>query len=390
MEEVKRRAFYVFMASRKLPWSKMWIKLWGMIPEPETDGRLLLALDDCTSPKVGRKVFGCSYVFDHAAKANQSKYPWAQCFTAIGLLKLVKGRWTCIPLIHRFYLPKNAIQAGCKNMAVNGKSPVFQSKLEQATDMLVKLSKHFSGMSILAVCDSWFGNNGLFAPTKKLVGNTFHILSRLRSNIILYAMPRVKAPGQRGRNRKYGDRMGTTAQLAVIMKEKARVRTVFLYGKKREVVVSSVDIMLKNLRCPVRVVFVYRHTQWVALFSTDLSLSVTQMIEFYGARWKIESGFKEIKRDIGASSSQTRNAQSVMNHLNFCMMSVTITWLYAIKLENTIKRRHMVRGRSGFAFSDVRHIIAKVVLSNDFDAVCTTKSKPTQNITLTALLRMVA
>jgi len=46
-----------------------------MIPEPETDGRLLLALDDFTNPKVGKNVFGCSHIFDHAAKANQSTYP---------------------------------------------------------------------------------------------------------------------------------------------------------------------------------------------------------------------------------------------------------------------------------------------------------------------------
>jgi len=164
----------------------------------------------------------------------------------------------------------------------------------------------------------------------------------------------------------------------------------FLYGKRRDVLVSSTEIMLKTLRCPVRVVFVYRRTQWIALFTTDLSLSVKQMIEFYGARWKIESGFKEIKRDIGSNNSQTRNAQSVMNHLNFCMMAVTITWLYAIKLENTIGRRHMVRGRNSFAFSDVRHIIAWVVLSEGFDGLCAKKIKPHQNIPVAALLRMVA
>lgn len=76
-------------------------------------------------------------------------------------------------------------------------------------------------------------------------------------------------------------------------------------------------------------------SQWVAQFTTDLSLSIEQMIEFYGARWKIESGFKEIEQDIGTSSSQMRNAQSLMNHLNFCMMAAAVTWLYAIRLENT-------------------------------------------------------
>jgi len=72
------------------------------------------------------------------------------------------------------------------------------------------------------------------------------------------------------------------------------------------------------------------------------------------------------------------------------MIAVTVTWFYAIKLENTIDRRHMVRGRNSFAFSDVRHIIAKAALDDGFDRLCTKKSKPDQNIPVAALLRMVA
>jgi hypothetical protein len=52
-----------------------------------------LALDDCINPKTGRKIFGCDHVFDHAAKQNQSKYPWAQNVVAVGLLKAVKNRF---------------------------------------------------------------------------------------------------------------------------------------------------------------------------------------------------------------------------------------------------------------------------------------------------------
>ena len=29
----------------------------------------------------------------HAAKANQTKYPWAQNVVLVGLLKRIKGRW---------------------------------------------------------------------------------------------------------------------------------------------------------------------------------------------------------------------------------------------------------------------------------------------------------
>jgi IS4 transposase len=80
-----------------------------------------------------------------------------------------------------------------------------------------------------------------------------------------------------------------------------------------------------------------------------LELTVTQIIEFYGARWKIESGFKELKQDMGSQKSQGRTAQSVNNHLNFCMMATTITWIYADRLKTNPERRHKVKYKDLFS-----------------------------------------
>jgi transposase len=146
----------------------------------------------------------------------------------------------------------------------------------------------------------------------------------------------------------------------------------------------------ETLKCPVRVVWAFRKTQWIALFSTDLDLTTEQIIEYYGARWKIESGFKEIKQDIGSSKSQTRNAHAVMNHINFSMMAATITWIYGARLQDIPERRHKVRGRTSFAFSDLRHIIAKAALTDDFDALCPTYDKLPRKSFVDTLLRMVA
>ena len=44
--DVTHRRFYAFMASNKLPWDKLWHTVWNMIPDPLSDGRLLVALDD--------------------------------------------------------------------------------------------------------------------------------------------------------------------------------------------------------------------------------------------------------------------------------------------------------------------------------------------------------
>ncbi len=382
--------FYTFMASSTLPWERLWRVLWDLIPHPLTNERLVLALDDFINPKVGRKIFGCESIFDHAAKSNQSKYPWAQNVVAVGLLKLVKGRWACLPMAFRFYLPKKAIQAKTINVKKGGKVTPFQTKMVQAAAMIIEIASHFAGVPVLVVTDSWFGNNGLFKPVRQALGLQFHLLSRLRVTSMLYGLPPERRPKQRGANRKYGQKLGSAADLAAQFRNLATCYKVLLYGKSREVLAYDQVFMLKTLRCPVRVVWVYRKTRWVALFTTDLRLSVEQIVSFYGARWKIESGFKELKQEIGSQKSQTRNAYAVTNHLQFCMMAITLTWIYADRLRPDPERRHKVKGRTSFAFSDVRRIIAEAALREDFVGVCPKPTSPPRKPLVDALLRMIA
>jgi DDE superfamily endonuclease len=388
--EIKKKRFYTFMASSTLPWQKLWQTVWGLIPSPETEGRLLVVLDDCINPKIGKNIFGCETIFDHAAKANQSQYPWAQNFVAVGLLKQVKGRWVCLFLDFRFYFAKKTIDAEKATAKIKGAVVPFQTKLELAGQMIVSIGHYFATSPLLVVTDSWFGNQSLWRQVRKVLGDRFHMLSRLRCNNVLYAESDARQPGQRGRRRKYGKRLGSVTDMAAEVRQKTKIYTVNLYGKRRDVCAYDAVVMLKTLKCPVRVAWVFRKTQWVAMFTTDLELSVTQIIEYYGARWKIESGFKEIKQDIGSRTSQCRNAQAVTNHLQFCLMASTITWIYADRLKADPARRHKVKGRTSFAFSDVRRLIAEAALNDDFDRVCPKPGNPTKNSLVAALLRMVA
>jgi len=50
---------------------------------------------------------------------------------------------------------------------------------------------------------------------------------------------------------------------------------------------------------------------------------VEKVIEYYGARRKIEAGFKELKQDIGSAETRSRNPYAVMNHLHFSMMAIS-------------------------------------------------------------------
>jgi len=385
---ISQKRYYTFMASAKIPWDCLWQRLWTLIPEPVTNGRLITVLDDYINPKTGKKIFGCSKVFDHAAKQNQSEYPWAQNIVAIGLLKVIKGRWACLPLASAFHHFEKDIAAN--KPTYRGNEIVFKTKYRHAVDMLKNIVAKFPASSLLVVSDSWFGNNGLWAPMRKEIGKQCHMLSRLRSNNALYARPEIQAKKKVGRTRKYGEKLGDTSALAAINCTHAIEYTINLYGKERTVLAHDQIVMLKTLKCPVRVVWVYRRNKWVALFTTDLTLSVAEIIEIYGARWKIEAGFKELKRELGSAETQTRNPVSVTNHLNFCMMAASLTWIYADQLEKSPARRHAVNGRGHFAFSDIRRLISKEATDDKFPQLCPAPRKTMVNSIVTMLLKMAA
>lgn len=384
---IPERRFYRFMGSPMLPWARLWQAAWNLIPHPTTGRRLILALDDFINPKSGEMIFGCYNFFDHSAKPNQSKFVWAQNIVCLGLLKRVKKRWACLPLTARFYHRKNELE---KRPIRIGKTHVeFQTKLQQAADMIAHVGAMFAKHDLLVVCDSWFGNYNLWRPLRETMGDRCHLLTRLRCNINIFA-PAPPRSGKCGRPRKYGFKLGNASSLALIHREQARSFTVSLYGKIRKIRAFDQVVTLKTLRGPARIVWVFNKSSWIAICSTDLTLTVEEILEFYGARWKIEAGFKELKMEIGSSHTQNRNPNSVNNHLQLCMLTNLLIWIFTDRLDSAPRRRHAVRGRSHFAFSDARRAFIQAVMNERFTWLSLSMAKAPKIPFMTRLLRLVA
>jgi hypothetical protein len=105
-------------------------------------------------------------------------HPWTQNVVAIGLLKVIKGRWACLPLSQRYYFCKDDISRN--QPTFKGKEIAFQNKHQQAVEMLAAFAGEFPRQRILVVADSWFGNQGLWKPLRKELGTQAQLLSRLR------------------------------------------------------------------------------------------------------------------------------------------------------------------------------------------------------------------
>lgn len=369
---ITRKRFYMFVNAKAIKWSAIWTRVADLLRRHVlVNGRLLIALDDTTYGKSGRHIDGCDTHFDHSSKLNTSAWIFGHCRVVAGLLTKCHGRWACLPMAQKNFVRrkqsgrKEKIHAGLQKKTIRSRkrkrSEQWQKTKSGIAAELVKKISEFFKFPVLVVCDSWFGT---YTVLKGMRNNAdpcmIHMLSRLRVSCVLHQLPEQQAGrGKRGRPRTYGERLPSVQQLAAQMRPQAVTGNIHIYGKQRQCTYSELTCVSKALKCMVKVVFVHRSNgRFFPLISTDLTLTAAQMIEYYSARWKIESGFKELKHELGALDSQCRNETAVENHFNLCCLAMTLAWTYGMKRANAPNRRHPAKRSSSFAFADIRRTIA--------------------------------
>lgn len=378
---ISRKRFYCFMQSTKIPWAALWAKVLELVGDRLlVDGRLILLVDDTTYGKTGRKIHGCDVHFDHAAKVNSSKYLYGHCRVVVSVLTFVHGRWASLPFCQGLYRLAKSVAA-----------EAFVTKIELAGEFIADLVVQ-TDLPTLIVCDSWFGNKSLANHDRLKSGfkeGTIHVLSRLRINSALYGFPEPKKPGSRGRSKKYGEKLASVPEVAAGLER--RTDRFFIYGKMRECCYAETTCMSKSFKRAIKIVFVFRGNTVFPIFTTDLTLTAKQMVEYYAARWKIESGFKELKHELGALDTQARKEAAVENHFNFCCLAMTTAWIYAIDRQTAPSRKHPRPGTIGFAFSDLRDAIRnETVAPLNFKGVCSNAVKAAQKLVIKSIFRQVA
>ena len=358
---ISQRRFYGFLNCATLPWNKIRLSSIHMMGDDIlTEDKLLLAADDSTYGKSGKKIEGTANHFDHAAKLNSSKYLWGHCRVVTGILSLVKGRWAFLPLLQDNYIPKKQLEKG-----------KGQTKIELAIKHILQIADDFKGREILLTCDSWFGVKTLVnAVCDTSRENAINILSRLRINSSLCELPEAKSAG-RGRPKVYGRKIESVSVLAAVLKASSKSAKIFMYSKTREVQYSETIVMSKALQRRIKIIFVYRKNGFVfPIFTTDLELSAEKAIEYYAARWKIEAGFKELKHELGALDNQSRKKNALENHFNLACTTMTLVWTYAMKQDYAPDRR--IQSARYYSFADIRAQIEKEMMAQatHFNKLC--------------------
>jgi hypothetical protein len=168
-----------------------------------------------------------------------------------------------------------------------------QKTLEVSSSMIAWATKKGVKADYL-VCDSWFS----FPKHLKALSGHLPVICMLKDlSAICYLHNR---------------RIYSLKRLYEKVKKNKRKNTF-----KGSSIVGSITVEMLN-GPKVRVVFVRDNTspnRWLALASTDLTLSPERVCRIYSKRWAIEVFFKQVKQELGlANEVQVRNYAALIAH----------------------------------------------------------------------------
>jgi hypothetical protein len=229
-----------------------------------------------------------------------------------------RGQWFCFPLAALLYVPL---------WACPRRWP-FKSKVELGVALIQRL--RLPGR-LIAVVDNLYGNGKLAAALAARTPRGV-LVSRLRSNAALYALPPKRRPGQRGRPAKRGRKFSAPE----LWRKRSGRRTleVRIYGKW-VTITAWVGVVMPSRRLgdsPIRVViFPQRSGKKLNIFfSTDAEMDPVRLLEIYAGRFKIEDAFDELKTHGGFGDCRQRSHRALKRHATLCLLTYSLLRLVSL------------------------------------------------------------
>ena len=308
------------------------VLLWAVIKAHLLDpnGVYLLAGDDVVLGKAGKETYGVGRFYSSIA---QRPIPGLSFF-ALSIIDVKQRRSYPVAIEQHIPVAKTAKvpepvsketkrgrgrPKGIKNHAkaapkLSAELTLLQSLLRVVLNRIAPLPvKHL-------VLDGYFGTY----PASWVVRNCdLHLISKLRHNAALY-FPHSGPKPKYGPTPRYGDKLDykalpTSARCSSVTDEHAIIDT------------YQMTVWHKDFSDPLNVVVLVRtdlrthKSSHVVLFSTDLSLSAAQIIDYYSLRFQIEFNFRDAKQYWGLDDFMNVSPTAVTNAANLAFLMVNLS-----------------------------------------------------------------
>jgi len=279
---------------------------------------ITIAIDDTLFRRRGRKIHAAGWFHD-GSSAGRKKVGYGNSWVVAAIVVTLPFRTRPVALP---VLAALATKGGA-------------SKPDLGRDLLDTIAERFAERDIHLVADAAYGNGAFMG-----LGAGMTVTTRARTNAVFSHLPPPRTPGQRGRPRLKGHRIGTPTDIA----RSARWTTVTVsrYGTTNTVQITDVTCLWYGSwrTDTVRVILVREtgrpttttgHGYDIALVTTDLDATPQQIIARYAARWSVEVTFSDVKDLLGVGQARNRVRKAVERTVPFGLFchSVLILW-YAL------------------------------------------------------------
>lgn len=284
--------------------------------------KVLMAIDDSPTKRYGPKVAGAGIHRNPTVGPDGAKFLYGHIWVTLSALVRHKLWGTIgLPLLAKMYIRFNDIKTVPKAYKI-----AFQNKLSQAAE-LVKWAQNCCsrlGKELWIVTDGGFTKAGFLKPATAL-GAT--VITRLRKDAALHALPEKLKKRRRGRPRKYGKRIYLQNEVA---KKKGWFSiNVTLYGQQETKQVKMFKATYRPAGGQVLVLIVREDkNSWRAFMCTNLSATGQEILEAVADRSAIEQNFHDLKEIEGAGQQQVRNYWANVGafHLNMWVHTMVELW----------------------------------------------------------------
>ena len=304
-------SYYKWLQKGKWSWlalARQFVRLVLVTLRPEV---VHLAIDDTLTLRASKKAPGSQIHHQHGSKPNLAKFVRGQCWVSLAMvMRRVDNIPVALPALSR--LIPSASNTG---------------KLVAANTLIRSVYGLFRDVKVRVLVDSWYMRR-IFIEA--MLDHGFEVIGQARIDTRLYDEPLPRKPGQRGRTRKYGDKLTPKR----IIHLKRTVTTLRLYGKNQVVryrsKVAKARFLDGRLVQVVWCEFQSERGEWKStclLLSTDTTLSPEQVIESYGLRWSIESMFHQLKLAWGMKEAWQQTRQTLHRWVHLTMVGYGLTQL---------------------------------------------------------------
>lgn len=331
------------------------------------DSTIELVIDDTLVRKKGPAIFGIGSHLDPVKSSRGVQFfafghVWV-ILSVIVHLPFSRRPWA-LPILFRLYRNK---KEHAKHR--NGK---YRKKTQLAREMLDLAISWRPEAKFRVTADCAFANNSVL---NRLPANV-HFIGALRPDAVLTALPTDEERKTTGRRRKRGVVLPKPLGMAKSPAQRWQKVSAFLYGKHQIVEYKTVDAQwYRGAGTRLLRIIVVRVTHGQipirVFFSTDIEMSIVDILQTYAGRWSTEVCFRDLKQLLGFGDSQARRKTAVERTAPFVGYTYTllVLWFATHDTKNsplaTPPVRPWYRHKRGPCFADILRTAQRVLTDID-------------------------